>query len=272
MTAFTGGRHTDPVHPCRPTRAACSPGPSCPARRSCSPAARGRRLLMQRILAPRGAGGRLGADRRRPGGLRRGATGDSSRPWSESFERAGAPHRAGNRTLSRERRLLIGAYFTHEFSVEAAALFNPSMVLAPDQSGLPPGHCRFVMSLRAVGEGHTSSIEFRSGIIDSGNEVTFDALGPKLVERSSDRSGELRQAGVQRQARRARRGKRHRRARALPAVGALHARRARSVRSRGSSRTALPLPSGTRPPRSSASSPRRATSRPSPPTPSWPSG
>ncbi len=84
--------------------------------------------------------------------------------------------------LSRERSLLIGAYFTHEFSVEAAALFNPSMVLAPDQSGLPPGHCRFVMSLRAVGEGHTSSIEFRVGTIDSEGGVTFDPVGPMLVD------------------------------------------------------------------------------------------
>ena len=68
--------------------------------------------------------------------------------------------------LSRERRLLIGAYFTNEYSVEGAALFNPSIVPAPDQAGLPPGEQRFVMSLRAVGEGHISSIEFRTGVID----------------------------------------------------------------------------------------------------------
>lgn len=67
--------------------------------------------------------------------------------------------------LSRSRRLLIGAYFSHEYSVEAAALGNPSMVAAPDQSGLAPGEVRFVMSLRAIGEGHISSIEFRSGVI-----------------------------------------------------------------------------------------------------------
>ena len=64
--------------------------------------------------------------------------------------------------------LLIGAYFTHEYSVEGAALFNPSLVLAPDQSGVPAGERRFVMSLRAVGEGHISSIEFRSGVVDRG--------------------------------------------------------------------------------------------------------
>jgi predicted GH43/DUF377 family glycosyl hydrolase len=83
--------------------------------------------------------------------------------------------------LSRERRMLIGAYFTCEYSVEAAALFNPSIVLAPDQDGLGPGEHRFVMSLRAVGEGHLSSIEFRSGIIATTGELAFEPPGPYLV-------------------------------------------------------------------------------------------
>jgi predicted GH43/DUF377 family glycosyl hydrolase len=83
--------------------------------------------------------------------------------------------------VSLDRRQLIGAYFTHEFAVEAAALFNPSIVLAPDQSGLAHGAQRFVMSLRAVGEGHLSSIEFRSGVIDADSNVTIDAAGPYLV-------------------------------------------------------------------------------------------
>jgi predicted GH43/DUF377 family glycosyl hydrolase len=98
----------------------------------------------------------------------------------QHFERV-AQHLPLGIHLSRERHLLIGAYFTHEYSVEAAALFNPSLVLAPDQSNLPLGHRRFVMSLRAVGEGHVSSIEFRSGTIDIGSEVTFDPVGTKLV-------------------------------------------------------------------------------------------
>lgn len=85
------------------------------------------------------------------------------------------------RALSRERRLLIGAYFTHEYSVEGAALFNPSVVLAPDQTGLAPGERRLVMSLRAVGEGHISSIEFRSAVIGKGSALTFDPIGPRLV-------------------------------------------------------------------------------------------
>ena len=96
------------------------------------------------------------------------------------FERV-ARYVAPGTILSRERRLLIGAYFTNEFSVEAAALFNPSMVLAPDQRGVPADHARFVMSLRAVGEGHTSSIEFRSGTIDAAGALTFDPQGDKLV-------------------------------------------------------------------------------------------
>ncbi|HSS39168.1 MAG TPA: glycoside hydrolase family 130 protein [Polyangia bacterium] len=90
-------------------------------------------------------------------------------------------HRLGDVALSRERRLLIGAYFTNEYSVEGAALFNPSLVPAPDQSGTAPGQTKFVMSLRAVGEGHISSIEFRTGVVDRTSTLTFDPLGPCLV-------------------------------------------------------------------------------------------
>jgi predicted GH43/DUF377 family glycosyl hydrolase len=83
--------------------------------------------------------------------------------------------------LSMERKLLIGAYFTHEYAVEAAALFNPSIVPAPDQTDLPAGALRFVMSLRAVGEGHLSSIEFRSGTLDGQGGLTIDPPGERLV-------------------------------------------------------------------------------------------
>jgi hypothetical protein len=69
--------------------------------------------------------------------------------------------------LSEERKLLLGGYFTHEYSLEAAALFNPSMVPHPDQSDVPPGSLRFVLSLRATAEGHVSSIAFRSGMLDA---------------------------------------------------------------------------------------------------------
>ena len=78
--------------------------------------------------------------------------------------------------VSKQRRLLIGTYFTAEYSVEAAALFNPSIVQVENQETDPEGACRFVMSFRAIGEGHISSIEFRSGIIDSNNDIFFDAL------------------------------------------------------------------------------------------------
>jgi predicted GH43/DUF377 family glycosyl hydrolase len=84
-------------------------------------------------------------------------------------------------SLGRERRLLVGAYFTHEYSVEAAGLFNPSMVWAPDQANLEPGQRRFLMSLRAVGEGHISSIEFRSGTLDAASGLAFDPEGSTLV-------------------------------------------------------------------------------------------
>lgn len=79
---------------------------------------------------------------------------------------------------TRERRLLMGAYFTHEYSIESAALFNPSMVLSPDQRGLEPGAARFVLSLRAVGEGHLSSIEFRTGVVGADGALALDRPGP----------------------------------------------------------------------------------------------
>ena len=94
--------------------------------------------------------------------------------------------------LSVERRLLIGAYFTHEYSIEAAALSNPSIVPAPDQEGLAPGEQRFVLSLRAIGEGHISSIEFRSGVIDAGARSKWKrrvgARAPRATELRSTRS------------------------------------------------------------------------------------
>ena len=67
--------------------------------------------------------------------------------------------------ISEQRRLLIGSYFLAEYSLESAALFNPSIVPHPDQTDLPPGTLRFILSLRATGEGHISSITFRTGII-----------------------------------------------------------------------------------------------------------
>lgn len=84
--------------------------------------------------------------------------------------------------LTSARRLLLGSYFTSEYALESAALFNPSLVPHPDQTGLDRGAARFVMSLRATGEGHISSIEFRSGVIDASGEVSLDPPGHYVKE------------------------------------------------------------------------------------------
>jgi predicted GH43/DUF377 family glycosyl hydrolase len=83
--------------------------------------------------------------------------------------------------LSAAKRALIGAYFTMEYSVESAALFNPSIVPHPDQSNVQSGSLRFIMSLRATGEGHLSSIVFRSGVLDSNNTIHCDPLSEFVV-------------------------------------------------------------------------------------------
>jgi len=95
-----------------------------------------------------------------------------------------------NENLSEERQLLLGAYFSHEYSLEAAALFNPSIVPHPDQSDLPPGALRFILSLRATGEGHISSITFRTGLLDAGSNITINTptrycLEPEQVPSAS---------------------------------------------------------------------------------------
>jgi hypothetical protein len=91
--------------------------------------------------------------------------------WRAHFDRVEGyvppKARAG---LDERRKLLIGAYFTMEYAVESAALFNPSIVAAAEQDGLPEGSTRFIMSLRATGEGHVSSIVFRAGVIDKDHQ------------------------------------------------------------------------------------------------------
>lgn len=76
--------------------------------------------------------------------------------------------------LGKTKQDLIGAYFTKEYSIESAALFNPSIIPHPDQSGMNPCELRFIVSLRATGEGHISSIVFRSGILDCDNRMALD--------------------------------------------------------------------------------------------------
>jgi len=84
--------------------------------------------------------------------------------------------------ISPEREMLIGAYFSLEYALEAAALFNPSIVEHPDQTGLEAGSLRFIMSLRATGEGHVSSVTFRTGILDAANQVSLTPLGQFVAE------------------------------------------------------------------------------------------
>ena len=80
--------------------------------------------------------------------------------------------------LDQARQLLIGAYFTMEYSIESAALFNPSIVPAPKQDGIPEGSLRLLLSLRATGEGHVSSLVFRTGTIGPTGGLTFDPPSP----------------------------------------------------------------------------------------------
>ncbi|MGZ8714289.1 MAG: glycoside hydrolase family 130 protein [Mycobacterium sp.] len=80
--------------------------------------------------------------------------------------------------LSDARMMLLGATFTREYAIEGAALCNPSMVAHPDQTGIPAGSLRFVMSVRGIGEGHLSSIGFRTGVVDETGAATIDAAAP----------------------------------------------------------------------------------------------
>jgi predicted GH43/DUF377 family glycosyl hydrolase len=84
--------------------------------------------------------------------------------------------------ITQQRRLLIGSYFLSEYSLESAALFSPSMVPHPDQTNVPPGAVRFILSLRATGEGHISSITFRSGIVHSDLRIEVEPAGSLLTE------------------------------------------------------------------------------------------
>jgi predicted GH43/DUF377 family glycosyl hydrolase len=98
-------------------------------------------------------------------------------------------------TFSEVQRQLLGAYFLHEYSFEASALFNPSIVPHPDQSGIPNGSLRFILSLRAVGEGHVSSLTFRAGVIAADGAITVDptarlATSPQIAHREGGPIGD----------------------------------------------------------------------------------
>ena len=93
--------------------------------------------------------------------------------WRQNFEKV-KTHVFSSRPLSERRQLYIGALFSGEYALESAALFNPSIVPHPDQSGLADGELRFILSLRATGEGHISSIEFRAGVIHQDHSITIE--------------------------------------------------------------------------------------------------
>jgi predicted GH43/DUF377 family glycosyl hydrolase len=103
---------------------------------------------------------------------------DLQAAFRESFRKLGEQAPAG---LSAMKQLLLGAYFTNEYSIQASALFNPSIVAHPDQSGLKPGELRFILSLRAVGEGHISSIVFQTGVVGAGGAIALDPVSPRLA-------------------------------------------------------------------------------------------
>jgi len=103
---------------------------------------------------------------------------------------------AAHGIFSNVQRQLIGAYFLNEYSFEASALFNPSIVPHPDQSDAPKGGLRFVLSLRAVGEGHVSSLTFRAGTIAADGSLSVDptarlASSPRINRRVSGPDGDL---------------------------------------------------------------------------------
>ncbi len=96
------------------------------------------------------------------------------RQFFQNRYEAAREHLLTDAALSENRQLLIGSYFTQEYALESAALFNPSIVWHPDQSNLPAGSQRFILSLRATGEGHISSITFRSGVVNDVNQIQID--------------------------------------------------------------------------------------------------
>ena len=95
--------------------------------------------------------------------------------FAERFEQI-RPLLPTDHELSEPRRLLLGSYFTSEYSLESTALFNPGIIPSPDQSGLPPGELRVILSLRATGEGHISSITFRSGVLTLEGDLRLDPV------------------------------------------------------------------------------------------------
>ncbi len=102
---------------------------------------------------------------------------DLDKSWLRHFEKVRAQIPDGE-TISEPRRLFIGALFSGEYALESAALFNPSIVPHPDQTGLGQGDLRFILSLRSTGEGHISSIQFRTGVIHRDHSIEIKKTTP----------------------------------------------------------------------------------------------
>ena len=98
---------------------------------------------------------------------------DLAKSWLRYFDRVRG-HIPEAETISETRRLFIGALFSGEYALESAALFNPSIIPHPNQTGLDEGELRFILSLRSTGEGHISSIQFRTGVIRRNHSVQID--------------------------------------------------------------------------------------------------
>ena len=110
---------------------------------------------------------------------------------ADEMEPAFAKHGA----FSKSQRQLVGAYFLNEYSFEASALFNPSIVPHPDQSGVRDGAVRFILSLRAIGEGHVSSVTFRTGTIAANGSLAVDPAArlasiPQIRHSASGQDGD----------------------------------------------------------------------------------
>jgi len=112
---------------------------------------------------------------------------DLDKSWLRYFERVRG-HLPEGETISETRRLFIGALFSGEYALESAALFNPSIVPHPNQTGLGENELRFILSLRSTGEGHISSIQFRTGVIHRDHSVQVEKTTPfvTLPERKSN--------------------------------------------------------------------------------------
>jgi predicted GH43/DUF377 family glycosyl hydrolase len=117
--------------------------------------------------------------------------GGVSRVWDEHFARVESLLPPDARTVGNTHRLLVGAYFTMDYALEAAALFNPSIIPQIDQSGAAPGATRFTLSLRAVGEGHLSSIVFRTGTVSADNGIVLDEPAPHYRVLNADPEAEF---------------------------------------------------------------------------------